>query len=81
MGMLTVRNVDDEVIRALRIRAAKNGRSAEAEHRVILRQVLVPDEMEHVAELLRRRRESLAGRDFADNTDILRRQRDERSAR
>jgi plasmid stability protein len=80
MGMLTVRNVDDEVIRALRIRAAKNGRSAEAEHRVILRQALMPD-MAEVAELLRRRRESLAGRDFADTDEIIRRMRDERAGR
>jgi plasmid stability protein len=30
MGRLTVRNVDDEIIRRLRIRAAEHGRSAEA---------------------------------------------------
>lgn len=40
MGQLTVRKVDDEIIRQLKIRAAQNGRSAEAEHREILRQVL-----------------------------------------
>jgi plasmid stability protein len=33
---LTVRNVPDEVVKALRVRAARNGRSAEAEHRLIL---------------------------------------------
>jgi plasmid stability protein len=40
MGTLTVRNLEDDVIRALRIRAAEHGRSAEAEHREILRQIL-----------------------------------------
>lgn len=80
MGVLTVRNVDDELIRALRIRAAEKGRSAEAEHRAILREVLAP-KTDHVVELLRRRRASLAGQDFSDNVDILRRQRDERSRR
>jgi plasmid stability protein len=40
LAALTVRNLDDEVVRALRIRAAEHGRSAEAEHREILRQVL-----------------------------------------
>ena len=40
MGQLIVRKVDDEVIRALRVRAAQNRRSAEAEHREILRQAL-----------------------------------------
>jgi plasmid stability protein len=36
MAMLTVRNVPDEVHRALRVRAALHGRSAEAEVRDIL---------------------------------------------
>lgn len=40
MATLTVRNLDDSVVRALRVRAAEHGRSAEAEHREILRQVL-----------------------------------------
>lgn len=40
MGTLTVRNVEDAVIRSLKIRAAHNGRSAEAEHREILRRAL-----------------------------------------
>jgi plasmid stability protein len=37
MAALTVRNFDDDVVRALRIRAAEHGQSAEAEHREILR--------------------------------------------
>jgi len=40
MPQLTVRNVPEELIRALRVRAARNGRSAEAEHRLILSRVL-----------------------------------------
>ena len=40
MGVLTVRKVDDELIRELKLRAARNGRSAEAEHRLILEQAL-----------------------------------------
>lgn len=43
MAQLLVRNLDDDVVRALKERAAKNGRSAEAEHRAILRQVLFGD--------------------------------------
>lgn len=42
MGQLIVRNVDDEVIQRLKKRAAGRGRSAEAEHRDILRQALLP---------------------------------------
>lgn len=40
MGQLIVRKVDDELIRALKMRAAQKRRSAEAEHREILRDAL-----------------------------------------
>jgi len=42
MASLTVRNLDDELVKQLRIRAAEKGRSAEAEHREILRAALKP---------------------------------------
>ncbi|MBB6221199.1 FitA-like ribbon-helix-helix domain-containing protein [Rhizobium leguminosarum] len=42
MAVLTVRNVPDEVHRALRLRAAMNGRSTEAEVREILESVVKP---------------------------------------
>ena len=42
MGQLIVRNLDDELVRALRVRAAQRRRSAEAEHREILREALAP---------------------------------------
>lgn len=42
MAVLTVRNVPDEVHRALRVRAAQHGRSAEAEVREILSAALIP---------------------------------------
>jgi plasmid stability protein len=41
MPQLLVRNLDAELVEALRRRAAVNGRSAEAEHREILRLSLV----------------------------------------
>jgi len=40
MAQLIVRNVDKAVVKALRSRAARHGRSAEAEHREILRAAL-----------------------------------------
>ena len=40
MAQLLVRNVDEELVRALKDRAAKKRRSAEAEHRDILREAL-----------------------------------------
>lgn len=42
MAQLTVRELDDELIRALKIRAAERGRSAEAEVRAILKEALTP---------------------------------------
>jgi antitoxin FitA len=43
MGQLIVRNVDDRLVRELKIRAARHGRSMEAEHREILRAHLGPE--------------------------------------
>ena len=44
-GNLHVRNLDDDLIARLKRRAARHGRSTEAEHREILRQALL-DEVE-----------------------------------
>ena len=43
-GNLHVRNLDDELIAQLKRRAARHGRSTEAEHREILRQALANEE-------------------------------------
>lgn len=40
MAQLIVRNVDEDIVRRLKLRAAEHGRSAEAEHREILRKAL-----------------------------------------
>ncbi len=42
MAQLIVRNIDEELVRLLKIRAAQHGRPAEAEHRDILREALKP---------------------------------------
>ena len=42
MASLVVRKLDDEVVRRLKERARTNGRSAEAEHRLILEEALRP---------------------------------------
>jgi antitoxin FitA len=42
MNQLIVRNLEEEVVRELKLRAARHGRSAEAEHREILREALLP---------------------------------------
>jgi plasmid stability protein len=53
MAALLIRGLDDELKRALRLRAAENGRSMEAEVRQILRAALsVPSpEQEHSKQL------------------------------
>jgi plasmid stability protein len=43
VGQLIVRNLEDDVILALKRRAARHGRSSEAEHRAILREVLAEE--------------------------------------
>ena len=79
MGQLTVRKVDDEIIRRLKLRATEHGRSAEAEHREILKQALLAEsgisneEWWRRAEEFRRRQ----GR-MPDSTDFIRKMRDER---
>lgn len=44
MPAITVRNLPDEVHRALRVRAATHGRSTEAEIRAILEQAVKPEQ-------------------------------------
>jgi plasmid stability protein len=41
MAQLIVRNIDEAVVDSLRAQAARHGRSAEAEHREILREALL----------------------------------------
>ncbi len=73
MAQLTVRNVNEQVVRALKQRAAAHGRSAEAEHREILRAALIEGEEDFAAraEALRRRLRS-----SVDSSDLIRADRD-----
>lgn len=83
MTTLTVRNLDAGLVRALRIRAAEHGRSAEAEHREILRQALAGDRQpspraaaaEHLAEFRRR----TVGRGSATAAELLQESREGRA--
>ena len=43
MAQLIVRNLDEALVKKLKLRAAEHGRSAEAEHREILRAALAID--------------------------------------
>ncbi len=74
MGQLIVRGLDDAIIQALKQRAARTGRAAEAEHRAILEQALRP-ETESFAQAAVRLRARTPPR-TTDSTDIVRRDRD-----
>lgn len=52
MANLVVRNLDQRLVDALKQRAARHGRSAEAEHRVILEEVLLRPKKKSFAEVL-----------------------------
>ncbi|MEQ8403524.1 MAG: plasmid stabilization protein [Oceanicaulis sp.] len=52
MGAVTIRNLPDEVRRALKVRAAKNNRSAEAEMRAILEAAVKPAERVRIGSAL-----------------------------
>lgn len=84
MASLHVRNVDDEIVTLLKERAARNGRSAEAEHREILKQSLTDEEAEAAArkakawERIDAFRKSLEGLPHTPSEILLRETRDER---
>jgi antitoxin FitA len=78
MGQLTVRKVDDEIIRRLKIQAAEHGRSAEAEHREILKRVLMGEAAAEDFWALARRLREETGPVPGDSADIIRKMRDER---
>jgi plasmid stability protein len=79
MRSITVRNVPDEVHRALRVRAAQHGRSAEAEIRDILERAVKPEGRVKLGSLLADlgRRLQLTDEDFA----VFERVRDKTPAR
>jgi plasmid stability protein len=78
MAKLLVRDVPDEVLVRLKDRARANGRSAEAEHREILRQALSEDDGARFEELAAQLRALTAGRRQTPSEDLLCELRDER---
>jgi antitoxin FitA len=64
MAQLIVRNLDKAVVDSLRARAARHGRSAEAEHREILREALLRRPTEDLKQHL------LGMPDFGDDRDF-----------
>lgn len=77
-GNLHVRNLDDDLIARLKIRAARHGRSAEAEHREILRQALQAEIEPSFDDIARDLRKLTASRKQTPSETLLREGRDER---
>ena len=61
-GNLQVRNLEDDLILRLKRRAARHGRSTEAEHREILRQALSSEVEPSFGELAAKLRDMTRGR-------------------
>jgi plasmid stability protein len=78
MGSLIVRNLDDELIAKLKLRAARNRRSAEAEHRDILQRALRNESRGSFKELAAKLRAMTADRRHTPAEDLQREGRDER---
>lgn len=70
MAQLIVRHLPEAVVRALKLRAARNQRSAEAEHREILRDALLPAAPVSLKELLRSMPDVGSDEDFARPRDL-----------
>lgn len=77
-GNLHVRNLDDELIARLKRRAARHGRSAEAEHREILRQALGSEEEPAFETLAAELRKLTRRRKQTPSETLLREGREER---
>lgn len=75
MAQLTVRNLDQELVRRLKIRAAEHNRSAEAEHRAILETALHPSGASFWDQAAAMRR-ATRGRAATDSTLLIRQDRD-----
>ena len=77
-GSLHVRNLDDELIARLKRRAARHGRSAEAEHREILRQALVTEAESSFDQLAAELRKLTKDRKHTPAEVLMREGRDQR---
>jgi len=73
MAQLMVRNLSDELVKALKQRAARHNHSAEQEHREILEAALQGPRKRKLAQVL------AAMPDVGDDSDFVRQQSDRRN--
>ena len=77
MAQILVRNLDERLVKRLKTRARRNGRSLQAEVRIILEQTPTLD-MKAALKLADKIRKSLGNRRFDDSAVLIRRERDRR---
>ncbi|MCY4425933.1 MAG: hypothetical protein OXC05_02735 [Halieaceae bacterium] len=77
-GNLHVRNLENDLILRLKRRAARHGRSAEAEHREILRHALSAEVEPAFEELAAKLRQMTMGRKHTPSEELMREGRNER---
>jgi antitoxin FitA len=78
VAQLTVRKVDPEIVRRLKLRAAQHGRSVEAEHRAILER-LPGNGADDIWAAAARLRARTRGRQHTDSAELIRADRDRRA--
>ena len=77
MAQILVRNLDERVVRRLKARARRSGRSLQAEVRTILEQTPTLD-MKAALKLADKIRRSFGDRRFEDSAKLIRSERDRR---
>jgi plasmid stability protein len=77
-GNLHVRNLEDDLVLRLKRRAARHGRSAESEHREILRQALASEIEPSFEEMAAKLRKMTKGRRHMPTEILMREGREER---
>ncbi len=75
MSQLLVRDLDDETLQRLKLRARRNGRSLQGEAKAIL-EAAATYTMEEARAVSERWHERLAGGTFSDSADAIREDRD-----
>lgn len=75
MAQILIRNLDDASVEHLKRRAAHNGRSLQAEAKLVLEQVTKVD-MAQAREMAERSRARLGRRSDLDSADLIRELRD-----
>jgi antitoxin FitA len=75
MAQILVRNLDEKLVEGLKRRAKMNGRSLQAEVKLILEQSTKVD-METALKIANKIRAGFKGRKFTDSTELIREDRD-----